>query len=483
MAKGSIAVVGAGMGGLAAGCYGQMAGYNTIVFEAHSLPGGVCTSWKRQGFVFDGCLHHLQGCSPGSGLHALWKDLGAFPRRLLFPEDLVRAELPTGQSLTVYTDLARLEQELRSLAPEDRRATDAYIRAVQTFRRLELFEMMARPGRSMLQVLPRLPRMVRLASQSMAQAASKFRNPVLRKVFPSLMYDRPATPLLIHCNMLAGCAAHRVGWPEGGSLAFVRSIEARYRALGGALLCSSRVARILTENGKAIGVRLASGAEHRADHVIVNAYAHTTLSQLLDGRYVDETWRKAFAVPEDKVTMGLHVSLGVSRDLSHEAHAIVLWLPQPIMIAGELRDRLDLELFGFDPTLAPVGKGVLKAMFDTSWSYWASLSQERDVYEAEKSRVLETVVAALQRRFPGIDSQVVAADVATPLTTQRYTGGAQTFKPPSAGAWMLDALRARPKGLPELRNLYMVGQWVGGMGLAGCALMGRNAIARIGRHG
>jgi phytoene dehydrogenase-like protein len=471
------------MGGLAAGCYGQVAGYETTVFEAHRLPGGVCTSWKRQGFVFDGCLHHLPGCNPDSGLYELWQDLGVFPRRLLFPEDLVRAELSTGQSLTVYTDLARLEQELRRLAPEDGRAIGGYLRAVRTFKTLELFEIMVRPGRSLLAILPRFPRVARLASQTMAAAASEFRNPFLRKVFPSLMYDRPETPLLIHCNMLAGCTAHRIGWPVGGSLALARSIETRYRELGGTLLYSSRVDKILTENGKAIGVRLADGTEHRADNVIVNAYAHTAVFRLLEGRYVDETWRRAFAAPEDKVTMGLHVSLGVNRDLANEAHAIVLWLLQPITIAGESRDRLDLELFGFDPTMAPSRKGVLKVVLDTSWSYWAGLATDRGRYDAEKKRILEAVIQALGARFPGLESQVEAADVATPLTTERYTGGAQTFKQPSSAAWMIDAFRARPKGLPGLRNLYFVGQWVGGAGLSGCAIMGRNAILQIKRHG
>jgi phytoene dehydrogenase-like protein len=230
-------------------------------------------------------------------------------------------------------------------------------------------------------------------------------------------------------------------------------------------------------------VRLADGTEHRADDVIVNAYAHTAVFRLLEGRYVDETWRRAFAAPEDKVTMGLHVSLGVNRDLANEAHAIVLWLLQPITIAGESRDRLDLELFGFDPTMAPSRKGVLKVVLDTSWSYWAGLATDRGRYDAEKKRILEAVIQALGARFPGLESQVEAADVATPLTTERYTGGAQTFKQPSSAAWMIDAFRARPKGLPGLRNLYFVGQWVGGAGLSGCAIMGRNAILQIKRHG
>ena len=120
----SIAIIGAGIAGLSAGCYGQTNGFKTRLFEAHTMPGGVCAAWKRKGSAFDGCIHHLPGCQPRSGLYQLWEDLGAFPRPILFPEELVRAEGPDGKTLTVFTDLERLEEEMKRLAPEDGRASD-----------------------------------------------------------------------------------------------------------------------------------------------------------------------------------------------------------------------------------------------------------------------------------------------------------------------------------------------------------------------
>ena len=62
----SIAIIGAGVAGLATGCYAQMNGYHTQIFDMHGLPGGVCTSWRRDGYVFDGCLQWLMGSRPGS---------------------------------------------------------------------------------------------------------------------------------------------------------------------------------------------------------------------------------------------------------------------------------------------------------------------------------------------------------------------------------------------------------------------------------
>ncbi|MBC7235591.1 MAG: NAD(P)-binding protein [Chloroflexi bacterium] len=46
MREKSILIIGAGIGGLAAGCYAQMNGYTSCIFEMHALPGGVCTSFS-----------------------------------------------------------------------------------------------------------------------------------------------------------------------------------------------------------------------------------------------------------------------------------------------------------------------------------------------------------------------------------------------------------------------------------------------------
>ena len=60
----SIIIIGAGFAGLAAGIYAQMNGYRTQIFEMHSLPGGLCTSWRRRGYTFDGGVRYLSGTAP-----------------------------------------------------------------------------------------------------------------------------------------------------------------------------------------------------------------------------------------------------------------------------------------------------------------------------------------------------------------------------------------------------------------------------------
>jgi hypothetical protein len=75
----SVIVVGAGIAGLATGCYAQMNDYSTRIVEMHDKPGGLCTSWQRRGYTIDLCIHWLVGSKPGTGFHRLWQEIGLLP--------------------------------------------------------------------------------------------------------------------------------------------------------------------------------------------------------------------------------------------------------------------------------------------------------------------------------------------------------------------------------------------------------------------
>ena len=75
----SVIIIGGGIAGLATGCYAQMNGYHTQIFEMGDKPGGLCTAWERKGYTIDGCLHWLLGSAPSSSFHHYWQELGMVP--------------------------------------------------------------------------------------------------------------------------------------------------------------------------------------------------------------------------------------------------------------------------------------------------------------------------------------------------------------------------------------------------------------------
>lgn len=219
--------------------------------------------------------------------------------------------------------------------------------------------------------------------------------------------------------------------------------------------------KILVKNNKAVGIRLADGTEHYADIIISAADGHTTIFDMLEGKYVNDQIRSYYSAAPASQPFTLHVFLGVARDFSREPHAIVLLLDQPITIAGKVRERLDVELFNFDPSMAPAGKSVIKVVFDSSYAFWKSLYERYEEYQAEKDRVARAVINLLEKRFPGIKEQIEVVDVATPVTIERYTGtwqGLQVWSPTEkVGAVMR---RGLSRTLPGLGN-FLHGRTMG----------------------
>jgi phytoene dehydrogenase-like protein len=481
MAERSILIIGAGIGGLSTGCHAQLQGYRTTILEMHSRAGGLCTAWNRGGYVFDGSIHNLAGTTPQSAFHALWRDLGVVPDIRMQPfQELVRVERPDGEPLTAWTNLERLEAHLKQLAPADSAVIDELIGAARALGSLDLMGLALAGPMQRLGALRKLPLMIRYGGITLEQFAQRFSDPFLRRAFPSLIYDWPQTPMLLLLSFLGRSHIGDLGWPAGGSNAFAQAIERRYRALGGTIRFQTRVESILVDGETAVGVRLTDGSELRADVIVSNANGHATIFDMLGGRYANAAIRRYYSAPEDRIEMGIHVSLGVDRDLSAEPHAIVLPLEPPVTIAGEERHRLYVEPFGFDASMAPKGKTVLKVVLATSFSYWKAMQHSRDRYQQEKHRVSEQVIDLLEKRFPGLRRQIEVIDVATPLTTLQITGNGHGYHAPASA--MVRALftgRRLSQTLPGLRQFYMVGQWAGIGGIPMVAAMGRDVVRAI----
>lgn len=476
----SVLIIGAGIAGLATGCYAQMNGYRSQIFEMHAIPGGVCTAWKRKGYTFDGCIHHLAGSKPSSRLYHVWQELGAMPRPMFYPEELVSVKAPDGQRVTLYYDPDRLEDHLKAIAPADASAVNVYTQAIRAFAAVDLMDGSVATTRDYLKLLPNLPHLLKWFKMPMSGLGQHFRTPFLSRAMPFTQYNALDTPVALHLNMLQQCSVQNYGWPVGGSLKFAQDIADRYQALGGAIHYRARVVKILVEDDRAVGVCLSDGTEHRADVVVSTAYGHTTIFEMLDAQYTGKAIRSYYNRPVDLIEMGLLVSLGVNRDLSSEPHALVLLLEEPTQIADRVRDRLALELCSHDPSLAPTGKGVLRVFLKTSYRYWKDLSQDRKHYREVKQCVTEIVIDLLAARFPGLKQQVEVIDVATPVTTERYTGNAHSFRV-SFAQLILGMITGNglSKTLPGLKNFYMAGQWAGAPGLPQVVGMGRNVVRTL----
>lgn len=479
----SIIIIGAGIGGLATGCYANMNGYESKIFELHDLPGGLCTSWKRKGYTFDGCIHWLVGSGEESGLNRLWKELGvAQGRQFVNHSEYTRLTHEDGKTLIIYTDPDQMKKHLKELSTDDADVIEEWYSAVCQLRRfnmpLDIKGMSLKDILSLFRTaIPFLMVFRKYRKVSIMEFASKFKDPFIRQWLPKT-FGHKDFPVIFFFLTLAWMNAGNAGYPIGGSLELSRSMEKRYLNLGGSIRYKAPVEKIITKDNRAIGVRLQNGTEYFADYVVSAADGYNTIFKLLDGKYLNNKFRRLYN-EQPIFSPIIQVSLGVNRDLSSLPRSQVYTLSAPIMIAGEERHLFGFRHFCFDPTVAPPGKSVIIVMFESNYDYWARLRTDKSNYLSEKELITDKVVDQLEKVLPGIREQIEIVDVTTPITYERYTGNWQGSMEGWRPTVMNKGLRIS-KTLPKLKNFYMVGQWVEpGGGVPPAAMSGRKVIKAI----
>ncbi len=265
-----VAVVGAGLGGLAAALRLQGAGHEVVVLEQRDTPGGRASRIRDAGFTWDTgpslitMPWVLEETFAAGGLD-LHSELTLHRLDPIYRIRWAGEE----QHLDFHTDREALRAEIAKLSPRDAGALDSYLAAVRPIYEQGILDAGRRPfGYGDLARL--LPRMLRLgAARSLWHLTARyFSHPRVREAFSfhSLFiggdpFRVPAIyAALVHLQVADG------GWYcDGGVYSLV---EAMARPLD--LRCGERVERVEQRGGRVTGVALAGGGRVAADAVVYN---------------------------------------------------------------------------------------------------------------------------------------------------------------------------------------------------------------------
>jgi phytoene dehydrogenase-like protein len=465
-----IIIIGAGIAGLSAGCYARMNGYDAEIYETHSLPGGLCTSWKKGGYTIDGCLHWLTGSGPAESFYQIWKELGAIQGRKMYDrEEFYRFTGSDGRTLILYSNVDRLEKHMKELSPSDSGTIELLCRLIRKFSKFRMPQDKAFELYNFLDIIkmifkmrPFIKDLNYCSKVSMEEFGIRFNDPLIREVLPIALNDKDSA-LLAFVVTMALLNNKAGGFPEGGSLEFARTIEKRFLNLGGKIFYGKKVEKILVNEGKACGIKLAKGEDLFGDYIISCADMHTTIYKMLGGKYIEPQHEELFG--NAKIyTSSVQVSFGVNRTFSNEPDCIaqVYKLNKPLVIGNQETGWLMIRNFSFDPCLAPEGKTVVESTFMVDdFNYWEKLYEDKSAYKAEKERIAKIVSEELEKKYPGFISSIEVTDVLSPMTYVRYTGNYRG----SYMTWVMtpDLMkhhRMVKKTLPGLENFWLSGMWV-----------------------
>jgi phytoene dehydrogenase-like protein len=224
--------------------------------------------------------------------------------------------------------------------------------------------------------------------------------------------------------------------PAGGMGAVTAALATAARARGVDVRVSAPVARISVRNDRAAGVVLESGEEIEAGVVVSSADPKTTFLRLLGAEHLDTGFvRSVHHLRTRGMTGKLHLALSglpVFRDVSADALRGRLLLAPSVnaleraynptkycAVASTLPMEITLPTLS-DPSLAPTGHHVLSAVVQ-----YLPYSVEEG-WGAARSRVIASLIDALDVAAPGLRAQVVAVELLAPPDIEaefHMTGG------------------------------------------------------------
>lgn len=459
-----VVIIGGGVAGLSAGIYGQMNGYNTEIIEMHTLPGGQCTAWDRKGYRFDYCLHWLVGSAKGP-FNDIWRETNVITDNVRIIDHEVHTKIfdEQGRSFILYTNIDRWESYLIDIAPEDAGTIKKMCSEMRSATLLEPFRdpPELRRFQDYIYSVFKMPRaiilMTKYGNKSCRDYFQKlnFKNKQLSFFFNNLYAERDFSALAF--LMMLGWFYHKnAGYLIGGSRPLSERMAKKYTSLGGRLTLGKKVKSIIIENDTATGVALADGTVMKADYVVSAADGHATLYEMLQGNYLSDQIKDAYAT-WPLFTPLVQVSFGIDKEVPTE-YPVQTYLAKGRKIGGtQLDSGYTIMNYCFDPTMAPKGKTVIILRYESPWELWKDL--EGESYKAEKKQIEQDSFAIMERHLPGITAHIEVFDVATPKTDVRYTGvwkgSYEGFMPTSRN--ITKSLNIR---LPGLRNFFMCGQWL-----------------------
>ena len=456
-----VIIVGGGIAGLSAGIYALRCGFDATILESHSIAGGNCTSWKREGYLFEGGMHWLSGSGATESLNKLWRTVGALDDSVQIHHHEPYAEYDyEGTPIRFYRDVDATEKHLLGLSPADEKEIKelcgnirkvknlampiADIRGVKTTKK-------TRPPLSLLFSAISASRLINAFSKiSRDEYINRFTHPGIRDLLRVFTAEKSGVmPLFFSMGVFARGDG---GFPEGGSLPFVHRITRTFKSLGGEILYNTRVDRVIVENGKTSGV-LYEGNIMPADAVIVTTdtmAAGRLFEAPLKAPWLDEM--RAVTEP----TMNTFISLGVNADLRKYPRAGIIKPGKPITLDNQAYEYLVYNNYAKDPVYSPEGKSAMTIpLAGDTYDFWKK-AKEENRYDEEKQKIAGAVIAALCEHIPEIEGHLEVCDVATPLTYERYCGNWK-------GSWMTEMtpkvkIQNYPAVIDGLTGVYFAGQ-------------------------
>lgn len=489
-------IIGAGVAGLSLGIYLQKKGIDTHIYEQHSMAGGLCTSWQRGAYTFNGCLHWVLGAKSGTSFYTMWKELFDIDQLDFFmPRERVVFDMPIPdkngcKQFHFYTNIDEFEHYLLDIAPEDETEIRLWCSNVRLVMSMLNYLPPIWPRKwwhkalmslKLIKLLKILPFMHSWGKMSNRDYAKRFKNSFLQTAIMRLYDAEMRMTVVVFAQAYA--AQNVAQYPIGGSAFFIQQLVDKYKQLGGQLHLHCKVNNVLIADNQAVGLQLANGEQTKAQYVVSAADWHWTIFDALRGQYLNRAMMQLKHPHKNEVFYSYcRLFIGVAMPMDDVPHFARIDTEPLTMPDGTRYDHLEVETYNNDPTLAPLGHVTMAVnLLTREGEWWIDLRQNnRTDYRNAKRRLENEILQRLEIRYGSLwRSKVEQTDMVTPATWYRYTnnmwGSSQGWTPRNDITQRI-AVRST---LPHLKHFALCGHWTEAGGGIPVALYSARKVSEI----
>jgi all-trans-retinol 13,14-reductase len=493
-----VIVIGSGIGGLSAAALLSIYGRKRVlVLERHYVTGGYTHVFQRHGYEFDVGLHYIgEVQQEDSVLRRAFDTITDCQLEWAPMPDVYDRVVIGNRTYDFVSGIERFRARMKGYFPADSAAIDSYIAAVLAVRKAidPYFMEKAIPGpiAYLIGGFLRMP-FLRWANRTTADVLrSLTKNEELIGVLAAQWGDYGLPPGQSSFGVHALIAHHYfegASYPVGGASRIPETVAPVVERAGGKIVVNAEVSAILVERNRAVGVRMADGREIRAGTIISDTGAPSTFSDLL--RETPDSLAnvrpKLRRIAPSTAHLCLYVGLKESAaDLG--ISGTNLWIhPTPDHDANAVKSNLDPNApFGSlyisfpsakDPDFGRRHPGRCTVEVVTLVPYnWFERWQETGLkrrgedYETFKRQLAARLQSELERHVPTLAGKIDYAELSTPLSTRHFMNHRRGETYGLSATPERFRLRCLTPRTP-IRNLYLTGQDVVTLGVAG-ALMG-----------
>lgn len=487
-----VIVIGSGIGGLVTATQLAAKGAKVLVLERYVIPGGSAGYFEREGYRFDVGASMIFGFGTQGTTNLLTRALDAVNVSLETIPDPVQIHyhLPSGLDLKVHQDYEKFLQELTAYFPHERQGIrQFYNECWKVFNCLNRMELLSlEEPRYLTRVFFQQPLaclgLVKYLPQNAGDVARRYISDTQLLRFIDMecycwsVVPADLTPMINAGMVFSDRHYGGINYPKGGVGQIAQKLVEGLEKAGGQIQYQARVTKILTENGRAVGVQLASGKVYRAKRVVSNSTRWDTFEKLLPAKEMPNAERK-WQQRYQKSPSFLNLHLGVKAEVlpsGTECHHILLedWGK---MAAAEGTIFVSIPTL-LDSDLAPDGYHIIHSFTPSGIEDWQGLSPSE--YEQKKEEAAGRIIERLEKIFPGLDVGLDYLEVGTPRTHRRFLGREDGTYGPIPRRKLLGLL-GMPFNRTAVPGLYCVGDSTfPGQGLNAVAFSGFACAHRVG---